>query len=148
MAPVVDTNVFVRGRNQPFNNALTIPEVMEEIKSEKGKQNFNSVSINVKEPSEKSLEEVQHKSCDINSPTSEVDEKLLALAIDEKTVLITDDKALQNLASHLDLEFQSYMTDEIEQQREWKKVCENCGGLVDDEKCGKCGSTTICRKPS
>jgi UPF0271 protein len=148
MAPVVDTNVFVRGRNQPFKEAVTIPEVMEEIKSEKGKQNFNTVSISVKEPSENSLEQVSSESASINSPTSEVDERLLALALDEGSRIITDDKALQNLAMHLGVEFESYMADEVAEKRSWEMVCENCGNKVSGSKCPECGSESIRRKPS
>jgi UPF0271 protein len=147
MAPVADTNVFVRGRNQPFNEAITVPEVMEEIESERGKRNFDIVSVDVREPSETAMDQVRTKSDSINSPTSDVDEKLLALALDESEVLITDDKALQNLAMHLGVEFESYMADEVSEKRIWRMVCENCRNKVEGDKCPQCGSTALVRKP-
>lgn len=147
MAPIVDANVFMRGRKRPFERAVTIPEVLEEIKSSQAKLKFDIEDISVQEPNERFLTRVRDKSEEINSPTSDTDQKLAALAYQEDEVLITDDKALQNLAKHLDVEFESFLGEEIEQERRWIKLCENCGEKVEQEKCPKCGSDSIRRKP-
>lgn len=146
-AAVVDANVFIHGRGSyPFSKAITSQEVVDELHSDHGKNMLRNVNYEVRRPSEKSVEKVESKSKDINSPTSEADERLLALAMDLEKVILTDDIALQNLALHLDLEFQVFLEDEIEDKFIWKKLCKNCGNEVAEDRCSSCGSTRLRRK--
>lgn len=148
MPAVVDANVFIRGKtNLEFDELYTVPSVEEELESAGARTSFEVRDVQVKEPSTESLERVREKSEEINSPTSEADEALLALALDTGAVLVTDDMALQNLALHLDVEFQSYMGEEAEEKRSWIKVCGNCSTEVSGDECPRCGSTRFQRKP-
>ncbi len=148
MEYVADANVFIHGRGQyPFDSAVTTPAVAEELRSRKARLNFDIEGIAVEEPEEEALERVREKAESINSPTSDADEELLALALERGRRLVTDDKALQNLASHLEVEFESFLADEIVEEREWKRVCENCGAEFEGEECGSCGSNRFLLKP-
>lgn len=147
MPPVVDANVFMRGRKRPFDSAYTVPEVMKELKSDEARFNFDLEEISVLEPEEEYVKQVGRKSDDINSPTSDTDEELLALALQLDEKLITDDKALQNLALHLDVGFDSFIQDRIKEKRRWKKRCSNCGAEFEEGKCSVCGSTDFSLKP-
>lgn len=144
---VVDANVFIHGRGSyPFNKAVTSQDVVDELQSDHGKNMLRTVNYTVKAPSENSVKLVREKSKELNSPTSDADEKLLALARDSDLMLLTDDIALQNLALHLDLDFQGFLEDEVDNKFKWIKICKNCGSKVTKEKCSSCGSTRLRRK--
>ncbi len=147
MEPVIDANVVIHGRNrQDFRKVYTVPEVFEEMKSDMAKRRVDNLEIQVEEPGSESLEKVMEKSRDINSPTSETDEKLVALADTLGRTLVSDDKAVQNLAKHLDIGFEGYMEDKIEETLEWELVCENCGSKVSSPPCPNCGHQKVRRR--
>lgn len=147
MKPVVDANVLIHGRtNYRFDEAYTIAEVLEELKSSEARLKADSIELDVEEPSPEALEKVHEKSDEINSGTSNVDEKLLALAMTLDTTLVTDDHALQNLALALDVDFKGFLSDEITEQREWKIVCANCGAEIESTPCPRCGSDQTRKK--
>lgn len=134
---VVDANVIIHGRG--LNEKLvTVPEVMEELKSSEAKTSLTSFNVETRACSEENLEKAREKSQEINSKTSEVDEKLLALALDLQEPLITDDKGLQNLALHLDADVEGFMDPVTDTKLSWKMVCPQCG----KSEC-KCGATRI-----
>lgn len=148
MPAVVDANVFMRGKaNLEFDSFYTVPAVMEELESTSSRLSFDTSEVEVQKPPKEALERVREKSDEVNSETSDADEQLLALALDLGATLVTDDLGLQNLALHLGADFQAYMGEEVEQERTWKRVCENCGAEVSGDKCSRCGSTQVRRKP-
>ncbi len=147
MEAVVDANVFLHGRgNYGFSKAYLVPEVAEEVKSSKGRNNLEKLDYEIRMPSEETLGKVKERSEDINSETSEPDEKLLALAIDLDKKLVTDDIPLQNLALHMNHEFEGYFEDELENKYRIDIVCKNCGKDVSGQKCSGCGSTRLRRR--
>ncbi len=148
MPPVIDANVLIHGRGKyQFDTAYTVPEVMEEMKSSGAKLKFDTNEIDVQEPSGQSLKRVQEKADEINADTSEADERLVALALELEEQVITDDKGVQNLALHLEVEFRPFMREPIEEKRRWITVCENCGAEVSGDECNRCGSSQLRRKP-
>lgn len=147
MRPVIDANVLMHGRrNYDFRKAYTVPEVMDELESDESKLKADTLDLDVRQPSEDSMEDVEEKADEIFAKVSEADKSLVALALDLDEKLITDDKDLQNLASHLDVDFEAFMGDEIEEKLEWKKVCSNCGEEVSSPPCPRCGSDQVRRK--
>ncbi|PSH00923.1 MAG: hypothetical protein BRC30_00945 [Nanohaloarchaea archaeon SW_7_46_7] len=147
MRPVIDANVLMHGRrNYNFTKASTVPQVMDELESEESRLKADTLELDVRKPSEDSIEQVKDKADDIYAKVSKADKALLALALDTGEKLITDDKDLQNLASHLDVNFEAFMGGEIDEQLEWKKVCFNCGEEVSSPPCPRCGSGKVRRK--
>lgn len=147
MEAVVDANIFLHGRgNYSFSKAYLVPEVAEEVKSSKGRNNLEKLDYEVRTPSEKALREVEEKSQQVNSGTSEADEKLLALAIDLEIKLVTDDIPLQNLALHMNHDFEGYFEGELDKKYRIEVVCKNCGKNVSGERCSSCGSTRFRRR--
>ena len=147
MRPVIDANVLMHGRrNYNFEKAFTVPEVMDELESEDSKLKAETLDLQVRAPSEESLEKVEEKTEEIYAKVSEADKTLLALAIDQSEKIITDDKDLQNLASHMNVEFEAFMGEEIEEELEWIKVCSNCGKEITTLPCSRCGSQDTRRK--
>lgn len=144
---VLDANVFIRGKaSLGFDELYTVPEVESELESRGSRMNLQVKDIEVRSPSKEVLERVKAKSSEVGATTSAADERLLALAIDLEAVLVTDDMDLQNLALHMDADFESYMGDEVKEMRSWKRVCENCGAATDSGSCPRCGSTQFRRK--
>ena len=147
MVFVVDTNVLIHGRGSfPFDKAYLVPEVLQEVKSEAAENMIENVDYDLVEPSEDSIRKVEEKSESLNSPTSQTDEKLLALAIDKGGTLLTDDKALQNLALHMQADFKGFIDDPLEKRFEWVIVCKNCGNRFSGSSCSMCGSSASKRK--
>lgn len=140
---VVDTNMLVRARSLP-EEAVTVPSAVDEVKSDSGKRKLSAMALETISPSEDAVKRVGKKAEEIKSPTSEVDNQLVALALDRGDKLISDDKAVQNLAAIFDIEFESFMDEEIDETRRWKEVCPGCGRTVED-KCDVCGKDSIRR---
>lgn len=147
MRPVIDANVLIHGRrNYSFKRASTVPEVMDELESEDSRLKAETLDLDVRSPSQENLDKVEKKVGEIYAKVSGADKSLLALAIDKNEKIITDDKDLQNLAAHMDVTFEAFMGDEIEEKLEWKKACENCGKEVSNPPCPRCGSDQVRRK--
>ncbi|MFB6116596.1 MAG: hypothetical protein ABEK10_03730 [Candidatus Nanosalina sp.] len=148
MKAVIDSNVILHGREAlDFEEVLTVEEVMDEMKSHEGSRRFDNIDVSVFQAPEKELEKVRDKSEEINSPTSETDEKLVALADKKDGTVISDDKAVQNLALHLDIDFQGYMERAIEEKRKWKILCPECSNEGISSQCPRCGCQDPVRKP-
>ncbi|MFB6203012.1 MAG: NOB1 family endonuclease [Candidatus Nanohaloarchaea archaeon] len=147
MPPVIDTNVILHGRaNYSFDRALTVPGVMEELESSGGKLRADQIDLDVITPSDRSLEKIREKADEIEADVSETDMEVLALAMDRGGKLLTDDLELQNLALHLGIDFDGHLEDRIEEKREWKTVCGNCGKDISETPCPRCGSDDLHRK--
>ena len=147
MKAAVDANVVIHGRRKnSFEEAYTVPEIFAELESTEAQRKADSMDLKPREPTDKALKIVAETAEEINSPTSEEDEKLAALAHSRDLTLVTDDKALQNLAKILEIDFQAYMDEEIEKVLEWELRCGNCGEKIKSTPCSRCGSESLQRK--
>lgn len=141
---VVDTNVLLRG-GERLNEPKAPVSVRKEIVSESVERDLSKVEF--QNPGEESLESVMEKARKINSPTSVTDNEVVALALELSEKIVSDDLAVQNLAAHLDVEFDSFMDDRIEEKREWEPRCSSCGREASGERCPVCGGA-VDRKTS
>lgn len=149
MEVVIDTNVILHGRKATdIQRMYTVPEVEKELKSSEANRREQNLDLSIQRPGKECLRKVKEESNKINSPTSDNDEKLVALALTLGKTLVTDDKAMQNLALRLDIDFSGYMEEKIEETREWKKICVNCGKQVSSPPCPHCGHQNLTRKTS
>jgi UPF0271 protein len=126
LVKVIDANVIIHGRGFD-EKALTVPEVKEEIKSSQASRKLETIDIKSQRPSEESLEKVEEKKDEIHADVSDVDVKILALALSKNKELLTDDKELQNLGLHLDVDVSGFMEKKTDSKLSWKKVCSHCG---------------------
>lgn len=136
----IDANVFIHGRGNFDFTPVTVPEVVKEIKSRKGERILRSTELRTEKPSDHILGETLDKSREINSPTSRTDEKLVALALENGYEVVSDDRAVQNLALHLDVDARGWLDDVTETRVEWEKRCDNCDRIFEEE-C-VCGSSS------
>ena len=136
----VDTNVIIHGRG--LNGELiTVPEVLNELKSREASTSAHGFQIDTFTPSKQSIEKVDEKAEEINSKASEVDRKLLALSMEKNITLMTDDKELQNLGLHLEVDVEGFMDPVTDEKLSWKMKCPICGS----EKSCNCGASQVRR---
>jgi len=73
---------------------------------------------------------------------STVDLEVVALAHELRATILTDDYSIQNLASHMGLDFQGVGQSGISKVLRWKYKCLGCGRVWKErfEECPVCGS--------
>jgi len=148
---VPDTSFFIEGRS-PDEEAVTLPEVREELE-DSSRFRFDAATgqgMRLETPSDEAVRAVRDaaKGTGDASVLSEVDVRLVALAHDEGATLVTDDYAMQNVASRLGVETRGAGKDEIEEERDWRYRCSGCGRVYDENKrCEVCGSETTRKNP-
>ncbi len=136
---VVDSSAIIAGIKPPPEEVIIPPSVLNEIKDLPP----DIWLYQVVEPDSKFIEkvvEIAKRTGDYNvlSPT---DIDVIALALQEKATIITDDYAIQNVASFLGLKFESGEMRGIKEKRRWKWKCESCGRYFSKfhETCPVCG---------
>ncbi len=136
---VLDASSIIAGINVPPDKGITTPEVLEEVKL----HNFNMLLYRVESPDSSFIEEVRaaaKKTGDLEV-LSDTDINLLALALQEHGILVTDDYAMQNVATKLGIKYEGIQMRGIKEVRRWKWRCESCGRYFRKyyEECPVCG---------
>jgi len=153
---VLDTSAVIAGFVPGLAgvNQVTIQEVLEEARDLCSKLELETAvitgGVRVLEPSAKALEEVERKATHTGDVVSATDAKLLALAIDlkragEEPEVVTDDYAIQNLASLFNLPYRSIAVPGIKEIWRWEMVCQACGKKYPPPllECDACGSKLV-----
>jgi len=154
---VLDTSAVISGLapGLVYAEQVTVPEVLEEARDLCSKLELETAvlagKVKVIEPSEKSLDEVSGKVEHTGDVVSRTDIKLLALALDlrdKNAELVTDDYAIQNLASLLEIPYQRVAMPGIKEVLRWEAVCPACESKYPPSatRCLICGSK-LKRKP-
>lgn len=148
---VPDSSFFIEDRS-PDEKAVTLPEVRDELQ-DSSRFRFDAATgqgMRLETPSDEAVRTVRKAADETGdaSVLSETDVRLVALAHEEKAVLVTDDYAMQNVASHLGIETRGAGKDEIEEERDWRYQCAGCGRVYDEQKrCEVCGAETTRKSP-
>lgn len=124
MPTVLDASAFINSSLFDIRETYyTIRDVLEELKDLRSKSLAESAlysgKLIVREPDEISVKRVVDKAKEVGSygHLSETDIRVLALAIDLKADIMTDDFTIQNLAKHLNVEFMGVMRGEIKEKK-------------------------------
>ncbi len=118
---VLDAKVFIEGRSL---HGFTVPAVVEEV----GESRIPP-TVEVIKPKKEFLEKVvetARKTGDLDV-LSRADIELLALALQLKAKLVTDDFAIQNVAKILEIEVEP-ISKSIKKVLKWIWYCPVCGG--------------------
>ncbi|MFQ5909639.1 MAG: NOB1 family endonuclease [Thermoplasmata archaeon] len=147
MKAVLDSSALLVGKYPELDEMMTTPDVIRELKRKgmsPGLKSFVDVKVRIASPSEAAVRRVMEASTESGDSErlSETDLGLLALALDEDAILLTDDYSIQNLATMLGLCYRGVMFPEITKKVSWRYRCEGCGRRFDDysEICSICGS--------
>lgn len=154
---VIDTSAILSGKPLNFSDAeiLTTFSMSSELKpGGKDYQNFmylKDKGLKFQSPSEKSIDFIKttsKKTGDFGR-ISKVDLEILALAWDLNKqgfncIILSDDYSIQNIASELDLKFESIAQKGITKKLKWGVKCTGCGKKFKEDIsiCSICGSDT------
>lgn len=137
---VLDANVFIHAPgNVPYDDAVTVPAVTAELEQVEGQRAFDTTGVEVFEPSATSVEMVRHAADQIGEGLSDADVAVIALAVDRDAMVVSDDYGVQNVCEALDVGYEAFMQEEIEEGIEWNRVCRDCGKEAEGEECPVCG---------
>ncbi|WP_321429995.1 NOB1 family endonuclease [uncultured Methanolobus sp.] len=145
---IADSAVFIMGSGIEPYRIITIPSVVNELKSSEAAMRFDLAresGARVEMPEDSFREKVlqvanETKDCEELSPT---DIDILAKALEYKgnSVLLTDDYAVQNVAKVLGLEVKPVAQKKIKDVLVWQKQCTGCRRKFDSgDVCPVCGS--------
>ncbi len=149
---VIDSSFFIEDRT-PDEPALTLPEVRDELE-DTSRFRFDAAvgeGMSLETPPDKAVRRVRETARETGdeSVLSQTDLRLVALAYDEDATLVTDDYAMQNVASRLGVETRGAGKDQIDEERDWRYQCAGCGRVYNEKKrCDVCGSETTRKNPS
>ena len=138
---VADASVFIWGK-RPMGELITVPAVEAEMRDIRTKSLFAIFETRVVGPSAQVLkiaERAATETGDIRS-LSTTDLDVLALALEYKAVLATDDYAMQNVALHLGLKIEPIGQPRIKKMRKYVQRCQGCGSRFEGEACPDCGT--------
>jgi len=146
---VLDATAFYAGIPFVSNDSfMTTSMVYDEIQHIKTKQGALEIlqqtgRLQIRDPSKDSINIVidgAERTGD-NTTISEQDVSIIALALENKIELITDDFAVTNVAKQLKIKTSSLMTQGISTVGKWVSYCSMCGKEFSKEKeCPICGN--------
>jgi len=108
-------------------------------------------SIKIIDPKEESVEKIistARESGDIEK-VSKADIDVLALGLEYSAIILSDDYAIQNIASTLGLKYETTHHEGIKETVKWIKRCSGCGREYDTGfkgDCSVCGSKILRKK--
>ncbi|MEM2875269.1 MAG: ribonuclease VapC [Candidatus Hadarchaeales archaeon] len=156
MILVLDTSAVIAGFIPGLAKVdqVTVSEVMEEARDLCSRLELETAiiagNLRVMEPSRESVRAVMEKIKETGDIVSPTDLKLIALAMDLKdrgAELVTDDYAIQNLATMFGIPYRRIAMPGIKEVLRWEFVCTGCGRRypVDARSCPECGSGLVRR---
>jgi UPF0271 protein len=145
---IADSAVFIMGKPVDAICTITVPSVVDELKSSESRLRFDLAreqGLGVELPSLEALSKVSEVSgvSKDHEELSRTDIEVLAKAYDcrEEAVLLTDDYAVQNVASILGIKVEPVAQKKIKDVLIWQKVCIGCKRKFDSgDVCPVCGS--------
>lgn len=152
---VLDTSALFSMQDLPSDSrCFTTPGVLKEMEKYGDRRAglWGDLLI-VSEPTSTSLRKVKEASSRTGDSTrlSPTDMEVLALALELKAQVLSDDYSLQNLATYLGIPFRPVGLKGIKDLRRWRWRCIGCGRIFEKEmsECPVCGSklkSTMSRK--
>ena len=146
---VLDATAFYAGipftSNDSFMTTSAVYDEVEHIKKKHGALEMlqQTNRLQIREPSDEFITLVKNASVKTGDSTtiSKQDITIIALALENKIELITDDFAVTNVARQLKIQTLSLMTQGISTVGKWIIYCSMCGKEFSKEKeCPICGS--------
>ena len=137
---VADTSFFIHQANfTTFDKIYTVAKVIDEIKDKVSKIRMSGLNIIVRKPSQEYLKQITKISDELGENLSETDKEVLALALELKKPIATDDFGIQNVAKKLGIKIVPIRF-EIKKTRKIVYICPNCKKTYKtDGYCPDCG---------
>ena len=149
---VLDASAFIRDYALDGPTA-SVPAVREELTDE-SRLRFDAregAGMAVHVPGPGSLDRVRStaRTTGDHGELSAADERVLAAALELEATVVSDDYAVQNVATSLGLGVEGIERGEITEQRNWLFQCTGCGRTYDDDpgRCPVCGADATRKSP-
>ncbi|MEM3396801.1 MAG: PIN domain-containing protein [Thermoplasmata archaeon] len=145
---VLDASAVLCGKDIVAGAEIYVPpSVAEELgrgKYRRKLENLVGILITVVGPDKESREiikEEANKTGDLLR-LSNADIDVLALALDLKATILTDDYSIQNVAKHMGIEYQPIAEAGIKEEFQWEYVCMGCRRRFEEplKECPICGA--------
>ncbi|MEM0372437.1 MAG: hypothetical protein QXO69_01145 [archaeon] len=126
MKIVLDSAAFINSQILEESEAFTTQDVLNELKDARSRSVADAArakgSLRVSSASEEMTEYVRMVAREIGAlkKLSETDVGVVALAFDLHAKLVTDDFSLQNLAAHLNIEYEGVARGKINEKKKFK----------------------------
>jgi len=148
MVYILDASAFLNNEGMTLKgNLVTTAEIRREIKDFKSRALFSSFSINILAPKQEFVDMVKiaAKRTGDDDVLSKADVSVLALALQERGTLVTDDYDIQNMCHEIGLKFIPASMKKIKKRFFRKKFCYKCrefreGTGRNGDVCGVCGA--------
>ncbi|HEX54588.1 MAG: ribonuclease VapC [Candidatus Altiarchaeales archaeon] len=146
---ILDTSGILRSRLDFSNFRYHITNsVLHELKDENVKAAIESAiksgNVILSEASDEYVAKVIEKARETGDimKLSNTDIEILAVALEKNLSIVTDDYSIQNVASHLNLDYEPVTQNGIKRSVKWKKICPFCDREYhsDKKECDVCGS--------
>jgi len=146
MRVVLDTSAIIYLNDfRNFDEMFVVDEVVKEVKDRTSEMKLLGLKLKVVEPSKKNVDEIKNvarKTGDLEK-LSGTDIKVLALAKDTSSTIVSDDRNIQNVAEKLGIKYISIFNKKITKLITWKNYCKNCKRFFEKKDCPICGSKLI-----
>ena len=147
---VLDSTAFYAGvpYTNTTENLVTTPDVISEVSNERTRTLIALSKINVLQGTPQNLKTVQEAARKTgDSSMSKADLSVLALCLNlqeegHEAILLSDDFAVENVASRLGIKARPLMTNGIKTASEWVFFCPACGKKYSKQRadCLVCGT--------
>lgn len=150
---VLDASAFIH-EYHTSEPTVSIPEVREELEDESAYRfdasEGSGMRIHIPDPA--TIERIRRAAREggDHGELSDTDVRLVATAFELDATVVTDDYAVQNVASLLDIDVEPIAQDGIEETRQWHFQCQGCGREFeeDHDRCPICGTSLSRKRPT
>jgi UPF0271 protein len=150
---LLDSSAFIDDYHTDDRTA-SIPAVRDELDGSAAMrfEAMEGAGMRLHTPSSETVETVRRAAGETGDAgvLSATDTRLVAAAFELDATLVTDDYAMQNVASHLDVDCEAISRAGITERREWRFQCAGCGREFDEnhDRCPVCGMGLSRKNPS
>ncbi len=122
---VLDSSAIISGLKLPPEEVIIPRGVLDEVKDKPIEFEVYKI-LDVDKKYVKDVKRIARRTGDLKV-LSPVDLEVIALALQEDAIIVTDDYAIQNVASSMGLKYQTVQMKGIKEVRRWKWRCTSCG---------------------
>jgi len=142
MRVILDTSSLIYLSDfRRFDEIFTVSSVLGEVKDSVTAMKVSGLKFKVVEPKKETINKVRKVAKTTNDleRLSKTDIEVLAGAIENDCVIISDDRNIQNVAEKMGIKYISIFSKKITKLITWKKQCLNCKKDFEGEFCPICG---------
>ncbi|MDY6985488.1 MAG: DNA-binding protein [Candidatus Thermoplasmatota archaeon] len=154
MRLILDSSAVLNNFQSGIDNEIIVPDsIAHELKSDEGKEKLKtllSLGAELECPSEKFLMRTKDTAESIGElgRLSNADIEVIALALEKKACVVSDDYSIENVCRYAGIDFIPVATDGIKNLFKYTYRCTGCGRYYKKyyEECPVCGSTLRARR--